>query len=230
MAKELQTHYVSDPSPPTRNAELSKHDSQSTLLLSPAYPSRNSIFPQFSKDRPEIYTTFSKILIVIGLLSMANLLIYTGSVYSALKNEFKIWFETDAETFFWFGQISLIVQAVVSIPFAIFMTSYLKQVMQLSVVLIIVGSALKVGFAHSLIANFVGQALIQFSAPLVFLGGVQIGAIIFDACGMQIWMTWQNIVPNAFGIVTMMFPPLLAKHFGGGEIIYVCNLIGIGFG
>jgi hypothetical protein len=207
MAKEYQTNSVSVAPIPPRNSDLLKHDSQSTLLLSPTDPSKNSILPQFSRDRPEIYTTFSKILIVIGLLSISNLLVYTGSVYSALKNEFKIWFDTDSETFFWFGQISLIVQAVISIPFAIFMTSYLKQVMQLSVLLIIVGYALKVGFVYSLIANFAGQALIQFSAPLAFLGMVQIGAIIFDARGMEIWMTWTAIVPNALNIVTLFLPP-----------------------
>lgn len=87
------------------------------------------------------------------------------------------------------------------------MTSYLKQMMQLSMLFIIVGSALKVGFAHSLVAGCAGQALIQFSAPLAFLGSVQIGTIIFDARGMQIWMTWSAIVPNAFNIVTLVFPP-----------------------
>ena len=56
-------------------------------------------------------------------------------------------------------------------------------------------------------ANFAGQALIQFSAPLAFLGGVQIGAIIFDARRMQIWMAWKIIVPNALNIVTLFFPP-----------------------
>jgi hypothetical protein len=209
MAKENQTHSVSEPPIliPTGNPDPSKHDSQTTTLLCPTDPSTTSILPQFSRHRPEIYTTCSKILIVTGLVSISSVLIYSSSVYSALKNEFKTWYNTDAETFFWFTQISIIVQAIVAIPIAIFMTNYLKQVMQLSVLLIMVASALKISFAHSLVANFAGQALIQFSAPLAFLGAVQIGAIIFDAHGLQIFLAWTNIVPNAFNIVTLLFPP-----------------------
>ena len=178
-------------------------------------------------DSKSEFTLFEKVMIVIGSLGISINVCYSNTVCSSISSEFEKWYSTDKDTYYWFTQAGIIIQVFSYIPAAYLFSKYLKLCVQFTVFSIMFGTSLKLVGPRSNIMLYIGQFFIQLAAPYAYVATAQIGSLIFNQRGTQIFIATVNITPFFLNIFFVMYPPYASRYAGSdGGIVGLTHRIG----